>query len=292
LIKNQVPRSASLVCVNLGALICAADAPIYGFLRKLDIPYVLIVHSNPEINQYPGTIAGRLCSALRKAAWIFFVSRRLHENVRCQLLVDLTNAGIAKNPVNLKSTDRPPWPSDRTVRMAVVGRLDAWLKGQVRLLEVLGKEKWLKRDWSLSIFGEGPDEERISRAISFFGLEGRAFLRGHVNDVAEEIWSKHHVLIMPSLFEGMSLAMVEAMLCGRVVVASDVGGATELIEHGRSGFIAGSPFCAQLDEALENLWERRADLQRIGAQAYEKAAKYVPSDAGQRLLENIVALAR
>ena len=49
----------------------------------------------------------------------------------------------------------------------------------------------------------------------------------------EEIWASNHVLVMPSRAEGFPLAIVEAMLCARPVLASDVAGNSEIVEGSR-----------------------------------------------------------
>lgn len=60
-------------------------------------------------------------------------------------------------------------------------------------------------------------------------LTNVAFL-GHVENV-EDVWAKHNALLLPSRFEGMPLVVVEAMLCGRPCIATDVGGNSELIQE-------------------------------------------------------------
>ena len=55
------------------------------------------------------------------------------------------------------------------------------------------------------------------------------------------IWAEHHALVLPSRFEGMPLVVVEAMLCGRPCIVTDVGGNAELIRDGINGFLAKAP---------------------------------------------------
>ena len=82
---------------------------------------------------------------------------------------------------------------------------------------------------------------------------------------------------MPSRIEGLPLTLVEAMLCGRPVVATRVAGA-ELIEDGITGFLAEAPTVGSVGEALERFWARREEAREIGAMAARKIRDLVPAD--------------
>jgi glycosyltransferase involved in cell wall biosynthesis len=108
-------------------------------------------------------------------------------------------------------------------------------------------------------------------------LNDRVVFAGHVS-IVEEIWAFNHVLTMPSRWEGLPLAIVEAMLCARPVMATDVGGNSEVIENGVSGILAAAPTIASVREALEVLWTRREDLRDMGKAAAKTIRQKVPPD--------------
>jgi glycosyltransferase involved in cell wall biosynthesis len=108
----------------------------------------------------------------------------------------------------------------------------------------------------------------------------------------ENIWLQNHVLLLPSRYEGMPLALVEAMLCGRPALVTDVAGNAELIEDGITGFVADAPAAASVRAALERLWGRRADLQGIGRAAAKKIRKLVPADPAGEFVEKLKDLVR
>jgi glycosyltransferase involved in cell wall biosynthesis len=83
---------------------------------------------------------------------------------------------------------------------------------------------------------------------------------------------------MPSRYEGLPLAIVEAMLCGRPVVATDVAGHSEIVEDGVTGFLADAPTVDSVAKALERLWARRSDAEQIGAAAAQRIRQLVPPD--------------
>jgi glycosyltransferase involved in cell wall biosynthesis len=83
---------------------------------------------------------------------------------------------------------------------------------------------------------------------------------------------------MPSRHEGLPLAMVEAMLCGRPVLATDVAGHSEIIADGVTGFLVGPPTVAAVAQGLERLWMSRADLETMGKASAKRIRELVPPD--------------
>jgi glycosyltransferase involved in cell wall biosynthesis len=130
----------------------------------------------------------------------------------------------------------------------------------------------------------------LERLVRRLYLSDRVNFVGHVSSV-EEIWASNHVLVMPSRFEGLPLAMIEAMLCGRPVIATDVAGHSEVIEDGVTGFLADAPTVGSMVNALERFWARRDDVRSIGAAAARKIRQLFPSDPVRIFAEKIKSLA-
>jgi len=75
--------------------------------------------------------------------------------------------------------------------------------------------------------------------------------------------------------------MVEAMLCARPVVATNVAGHPEVIKDGVVGFLADGPTVASVAKALERFWERRSEAEQMGKAAAERIRQLVPRDPTQ-----------
>ena len=103
----------------------------------------------------------------------------------------------------------------------------------------------------------------LERLITRLGLSERVTFAGFVNSI-EDIWASNHVLVMPSRLEGLPLAMVEAMLCARPVLTTDVGGHSEIVVDGVTGFLAESPTVGSVARTLERLWADRENLENMG----------------------------
>jgi glycosyltransferase involved in cell wall biosynthesis len=109
------------------------------------------------------------------------------------------------------------------------------------------------------------------------GVGDRVHFLGFTDDIVS-VWANHHALALPSRSEGLPLAVVEAMLCGRMCIVTDVSGNAELIENNGTGFIAKAPTPDLLDEAMERAWQRRSEWQEMGARAARAIRVHVSAD--------------
>lgn len=270
---------------------CYSIAKERQLLRALDASparFYLIGHLNSDSDRgFSWRERATIIGAYSRAKEVFFISRRSLVIAERQLCGSIPNAAIVRNPVNMAETGVLPPPVMTPVQLATVGNLLVSHKGQDVLLEMLHSVKWKGRAWALNIYGDGPDKGYLHELVKFYQLEDRVFLRGRVNDIRER-WRENHLLIMPSHMEGMPLAIVEAMLCGRPCVATNVGGAAEWIEDGVSGFIAEAATVHALDVALERAWQAKDLWGPIGARAHDRAMALYDPEAGMTLLNRML----
>lgn len=262
------------ICINMGGAYDIAYLPqLLDTIEKVRKPYYLIQQFNQENIVLQENIRVVARKAFKSACSVFFVSERNKNVTQRNLVMRIENGVVISNPANLKNCDEVPFPTnDSCINFANVARLDAAYKGQDLLLETLASDKWKQRNWKLNIFGEGPDNKYLQDLIDFFYLTGKVFLRGKSGDIAN-VWSEHHLLILPSIAEGTPLALIEAMICGRPSVVTNVGGNTEIVQDNRTGFVAQAPTVALIDEALERAWSQKNNWSNMGKQAHESIVK-------------------
>ena len=94
----------------------------------------------------------------------------------------------------------------------------------------------LPDDTVLVVLGEGPERPALESLARELGVDGRVFLPGRVPDVAA--WLRRATLLVhPARWEGFGLGVLEAMLAGLPVVASDVSSLPELVVDGETGML-------------------------------------------------------
>jgi len=235
-------------------------------------------------------VAQRLAECYENACAAYFVSEANLALSRRQFVTPLGRGRVIRNPFNVRYDARPPWPignSDELL-LACVGRLEIKQKGQDLLLEVLSRPRWRERKVRLSLVGSGENERGLRRLVDVLKLTDISFT-GFVDNI-EQLWSKHHALVLPSRYEGMPLVLVEAMLCGRPAIVTDVAGNHELVRDGVNGFLAKAPTVELLDEAMNRAWENRHRLKEMGEQAATDVRKFVSPDPTEDFVRELCAL--
>lgn len=273
-----------VVCVSQGGTYDIARsgnaAVLRSLLKQLGAPYVVMCHC--EQPPPPKHYHARAREFFHNATTIGMLADRLRVVSERHLGTPLPNVRVFHNPVNLARIEYLPWPVSAEIRFASVGRLDP-VKNIGALIEALSAPQWRERRWSLTVYGAGPDRPKLEEEVNRKLLTDRIRFAGYVNDIAA-VWATHHVLLMPSRFEGVPLAMIEAMLCGRTVVATDVGGIGEWIEEGRNGFLIADHTTPAIANALERLWSSRDTLESMGIAAHERTLAKRDSRPAQTLL--------
>lgn len=109
---------------------------------------------------------------------------------------------------------------------------------RVDTLLYAAKQLKLKRvDFSLTIAGQGPDQEKLETLAQKLGIESFVEFKGRVDhDAVPELMHSCHVFVHCSENEGLPVAIMEAMAAGLPVVAAEVGGVPELVKEGITGF--------------------------------------------------------
>ena len=132
--------------------------------------------------------------------------------------------------------------------MGTVGRLDP-VKDHRGLIEAFHRLA-RRQDTQLLIVGDGPCRPELEHLTNELGLRGRVRLLGERDDI-NVILRALDVFILPSLGEGISNAILEAMATGLPVVATHVGGNPELVDDGVTGFLVPSRSTSSLAAALQ-----------------------------------------
>lgn len=288
LAAHLTTRRPDLVLISQGD---NYDGLHFGYLcRKLRLPYTLVSQKATD-HFWPQDHSRRYRrEVFEGAARCFFVSEHNRRLTEDQNGATLVNAEVVRNPYLVPAGGPMAWPGGEgeSLRLACVARLYLLDKGQDILLRVLAREKWKARRLHVSFYGRGINREGLVSLSERLGLRSVSF-EGQTDDVAG-VWQTHHALILPSRAEGLPLSLVEAMMCGRPGVVTNVGGCAEVIEDRVTGFLA-APSEDSLDATLEEVWSRRGELCAMGRLAAERIRGLVPPDPAGVFADTLLGVA-
>jgi glycosyltransferase involved in cell wall biosynthesis len=138
-------------------------------------------------------------------------------------------------------------------------------KGQAELLQAFARCHPQVPHARLVFIGEGPEQARLERLAARLGIASHVRFAGFTLDVPSATHALD-VAVLPSLFEGMGRTVVEAMACGKPVIASRVGGIPDVLPDGVAGMLVPPGDVEQLANALTRLL-RDPDLRARMGQA-------------------------
>ncbi len=158
-----------------------------------------------------------------------------------------------------RTVELPPPP----YHLAFIGRLSKE-KGLADFLKGLAALDH-QNQFITHIIGSGPEEQALKSLAHQLNVNDHLKWHGFLKDPSE-ILDKSHALIMPSHREGLPMTLLEAMLAGKPVLATQVGAIPRLIDHGSNGLLLSPQDPASWPEILKAFKESYKDLAQ-GAQA-------------------------
>jgi glycosyltransferase involved in cell wall biosynthesis len=196
----------------------------------------------------------------------------------------LVRAGVARERITLIPSGvdcaqfRPPSADERAQARAALGLGDADLAvGAVGALEPRKGHRYLveamallgRRGCVAIVAGDGSLRDSLAAEVRRLGLgdaDGAVRLLGRVEDARSVLWALD-IFAMPSLNEGLGVALLEAMACGLPCVASRIGGIVDAVDEGHSGILVAPGDAPALAGALADLCAQTQTRIAMGAAA-------------------------
>ena len=179
----------------------------------------------------------------------------------------------------------------RGCSLACIGRLNTQ-KGHPYLFQALKELNNAMPDLKVLIVGEGEEKARLQKLAGDYGIMPMLRFTGQRADIPQ-VLHLSNALILPSVFEGLPLCVLEAMAASRPVIATDVGGTSELAVHEETAFIVQPRRPDELKEAILRLRALPDGGQGMGARGRDivtrkfsiQAITKTTEDLFERLLE-------
>jgi glycosyltransferase involved in cell wall biosynthesis len=136
----------------------------------------------------------------------------------------------------------------------------------------------------VELIGNGPDQERIRRLVARLGLNDRCWFSGAAEDVPQRL-TQAGIFALSSRTEGLPICILEAMRAGLPVIASAVGGISELVDHGVGGLLVPPGDPAALATALRRLVQDPALSRTMGRFGRQRFLDHFRQDKMLRAVE-------
>lgn len=146
-------------------------------------------------------------------------------------------------------------------------------KGHSVLLEAATRVRQAIPEVRFVLVGLGPLESQIRRQTRELGLDGTVVFAGARED-APRVAGACDLFALPSVYEGLAIALIEAMALGRPAVVTRAGGLTEVLEHGKHGLVVNPGDPDALAAAIVTLLQDPHLRLELGEAARRRAAKF------------------
>lgn len=249
----------------------------------LKIPVIVSVRSNPA-REYPDWATKMLSNVLfskcagvvlqTKQAKTFF-SKKVQK--KAVILPNSLSGQFLRDGYNGKRRKEIVW----------VGRMDS-NKNPEMLLFAFAAIAPKYPDWTLKYIGDGPQLVKLKETCKDKPYEKQVIFKGHIEDVASFI-RPASIFVLTSKQEGMPNALMEAMVSGLAVIATDCpcGGPAELIENDVNGILIPVDDEEALIANLERLLEKEEYRNRLATEATKLIRKVHPNEVNRQWMEYI-----
>ncbi len=264
--------------------------------HAVGVPVIATAHGSADVLQTPARSAAwrrTVIEAITEIDQIIAVSHAVAHGV-CELARPRHGVRVIPNgadPAHFGPTDRVTaqrslgLPEARPVAL-FVGHLTE-LKGVADLIEALGSMTGASRPFAVLV-GDGPLRAALEARVAELGLADSVHFAGKVPHDDVGAWlGACDVLVLPSRSEGLPTVVCEAMLAGRAVIASRVGGTPELVEDGATGMLVEPGDVPALAAALADVAHNPGRTEAMGELAAVRARDTLTWSAVAQQLEGV-----
>lgn len=271
-------RAPDVVHSHSGAWLKIARAAAMAGVPRV----VHTVHGRHERESLLGRLLLR--RAARSTDAVVAVSRPLYEHYAAHGRVPIERLCILPNGID--TARFAPGPSgvvrrrfglaEGRVVIGHVARFDP-VKNQMMLVEAFARLRARRPETFLALIGDGELRAALERRVGELGIRDHVGFWGMASELPE-LYRDFDIFALSSFTEGTSMSILEAMSTGIPVVATAVGGNSDLLAHGRAGRLVPGNDAAAFAGALEVLAARPDERATLGAAARERVLAHYDHD--------------
>lgn len=249
-LKRRKPDKVVSFVGRINALVLTAA-------MGLGLPVVISERNDPK-HDNRGAFMLRYCNRIYRTAKKIVFQNQYERSCFDRALKQ--KSCIIPNPVNVSAV----CAENKEAVIVTAGRLTEQ-KNQAMLIRAMARVHAVHPQAKCRIYGEGALRETLQQQIDDLGLRGVVTLEGNVKDIHERM-AKCGIFALTSDYEGLSNALIEAMMAGLPCITTDYPGARELIADGETGIIVPLNDDAALAQAIQKFLENQDNCAEVIAQ--------------------------
>ncbi len=183
------------------------------------------------------------------------------------------NTTVLRNPLN-PDFNVKPYTGARRKAIVTMGRL-SWEKNQRLLIDSFARIAPEFPDYSVEIYGEGPEQANLQARIAELNLGDRVKLMGRRDNIGQYVQDAA-LFVLPSNSEGMPNALIEAMAMGIPSIATDcpIGGSAVVVQDGVNGILLPMNDADKMSAAMRKLLSDPELAESLGRNAARVAQDF------------------
>ena len=200
------------------------------------------------------------------------LSEKIQKTITEYYKINPSKLPIVLNGADLsKCVDKTDYKFGELIKLIHVGRFTDQ-KNHIEMLKAFEEVNKKYPNTVLQLVGDGENREIIENYIYQNSLQNAVELLGLTENVFQYL-NKADIFLLPSLYEGLPITLIEAMGCGLPCVTSKVGGIPDIIEDGKNGIFC-EPFCDSIASKLIEFIENEQLRKTCGINAKETAKNF------------------
>lgn len=256
----------------------------YHATRGMNIPVIATVRNNPEKSNNLDSLYRNYVFARCSSVFLQTEDQGRYFNERIR-----KKSFVVPNPVNeqMLNLGRTRVPHAGIKNIVTCGRLEKQ-KNHNLLIEAMVFVHDIYPDVSLSIYGEGSEQDKLQQLINDNHAEDYVFLMGRNNHI-DEVLSEADLFALSSDFEGMPNALMEAMACGLPCISTDCPtGPRDLIGNNERGLLVPVGEISKMSDAICEMISNANKASVLGAAAHSYLKSFFsPQEIANQLLKEI-----
>ena len=294
-LKRYIQTSIKSGLVILNGIFHPSVYAMSYLLKKHDVPYIVAPH-----DPYHPSIFNK--NAHLKWTYWYLIERRVLRQAQAIQVLDIAHAkwlrslGIETPIIEVPNGFIPnetisevdlEYRQQGSIRLIFLGRIDAYNKGLDILLEAFAQ---IADDIDAQLTFQGPDEgdrSLLEKKATELKIRKRvSFREPDFHTSAPLLVSQHDIFCLPSRFEGFSLAGLESMLAGRVLLISEVAGIASHVKVSGCGVVV-KPSISSVRQGLMHLAQLREHWKEMGLAGRHHVLEHLKWDnLASKALEN------